>query len=332
MTKIALFTYGFAATGLILGILALFVIKPDRSGFYHSPLEIAAKVTDSVQRHSLAEKKIELYNEVNSDLDSNRFVVAILCCAGIALLVSRLESLDIPFAKITVTRDAACWLLPLVLLYAWFDFGYLLNRNIDSRLVAMRLIDAAYGLVAADPNYIKNHYTTSRAGELEDNGLVDTWFWNFYNKPSEFPVERRGWYNSIVPACSMAWYGAMYGLLHALVFLLPFSIPLSVVSSKRMRILVWSLILLSAATLLASHITFFVAGRHWNWFQASVFGFMLTFVWLLHDRAAAHHEPGSGANNTVEANREPAALPKVPTGPEADPTKQPSPSAPDGSS
>ena len=260
-------------------------LPPDaRSTYYQEYDALTNSGLTSSQLRDMADKRISLYHSVNARLDGNRHLTVILCAVGLVLLLSKVPSIELPLAKVPITREISCWLLPLVLLFIWLDFGYTLNRNIDSRLVCMRLIDASHQLKPADLDYLKKHYTITRASELEDNGFIDCWFWNFHPDKEDFPVNRRGWYNHIVPIMSMAWYGALYGLLHALIYLLPHSL-----GRKSADFWLWTLFIITTVILFSSHSSFYWAGGHRNWFQPSVLAFSLFFFHFLRPRAEKHY-------------------------------------------
>jgi hypothetical protein len=173
--------------------------------------------------------------------------------------------------------------LPLLCLFLWLDFGYNLSACLDSRIVAMRLINSSLaieGFTQTDNDqFQKAHYTLTRSSELEDHGLIDSWFWNFLQSSDTFVLARRGWYNWVIPVLGILWYAAVYGILHAGAFYLPtrdlkqHSHHLSPYASI--------ILFLSVVVIGFSHASFYYAGRHFNWFQCACLGFSVIIYFLL---------------------------------------------------
>lgn len=228
---------------------------------------------------SAIDKRLAYYNRCRADLIFNRYLVAVTGGLAVFLIVSGKEALKIPWMFEDVPRAILLRIFPLIALYLWLDFGFTLNACIDSRQVVMRLMNAQLKDrqfdAAVDPDrFIHAHYTISRCAEVEDRGLLDSWFWMNLNTSENFINIDRGTYNTIVPRLCLLFHAALYGLLHTTMLFLP------CVDSRlrdRTRTTYAKVIaIICGGTVLASHISFFYAGYHNNWFQIAT----LLFGWV----------------------------------------------------
>ncbi len=228
-------------------------------------------------QHHLGEaidKRIEYYHKLLAQLDVNRYLVAVV--GGLSILLVITGKIKIPWVDAEVPRVVALRVLPLLCLFFWMDFGYNLNSCIDARLVSMQLINADLarsGYTEDRPDFQKAHYTVTRSAELEDHGLVDAWFLNFMESPQTFVVAKRDRYNWLIPIIGIVWYAAVYGLVHAAAFFLPTRDLIG--HSDRPTAYAWVILCLSVVVISFTHLSFYCAGMHWNWFQAATLGFSL---------------------------------------------------------
>jgi hypothetical protein len=262
--------------------VAHFKIGSGGTNYTASASKLESKLTDAI------DNRLGFYHELVGQLNRNLYLVAVV--GGLSVLLVIKGKIKIPWVDADVPRVVALRVLPLVCLFLWVDFGHTLNTCIDARIVSMRLINAnlelagfsydfrAYPDNAKNDLYRKAQYTLTRSSELEDHGLVDCWFWNFLHEPHIFPVAKKAWYNWVIPVVGIFWYAAIYGLLHAAAFYLP-TLDLKN-KTQRLTPYAWAILAFSAVVVSASHLGFYYAARHWNWFQVATLGFSFVICLL----------------------------------------------------
>jgi hypothetical protein len=141
------------------------------------------------------------------------------------------------------------------LLWLWLQFGYLLDRIIDDRLVLYRIIAAGE---AVGPSSV-----LSLRGALGDAGLADAWFVTFRPEHSNLPGAAGAFITVPLSLCAV-----FFGLGHACVYGLALELK-----ERFQGWYGWHLILALVSTLLitGSHVMFYLHGNP-NWVH-SITGF-----------------------------------------------------------
>lgn len=233
-----------------------------------------SETSGSKNPHHLGEaigKSIEHYLKAVDQLNLNRYLVAVV--GGLCILLVIKGKIKVPWVDAEVPRTVALRVLPLLCLFFWMDFGYDLNGCIDARLVSMKLINADLALSGYGPgttDFQKAHYTLARSSELEDHGLLDSWFLMFNQSPQTFVLVKRDWYNWIIPVVGILWYSAVYGLVQAAALYFPTRDLIR--HSDQPTAYAWVILCLSVVVISFTHLSFYYAGRHFNWFQAATLG------------------------------------------------------------
>jgi DNA-binding winged helix-turn-helix (wHTH) protein len=160
-----------------------------------------------------------------------------------------------------------CFVMAVILIYLWLDFGFVLDDLIKSRSEAWRLLSRMQ--------------RSSRAAAFNDGGFVDGWFLLF--RPAEHTIDRAFLLGSAF--FFTAIYCPLFAVNHA------FAIRLLAVGASRLatqieklsmlKLLVEGIPWLGAATIAFSHVQFKIGGRNPNWGQLVVGALTLVVLYFL---------------------------------------------------
>jgi hypothetical protein len=190
---------------------------------------------------------------------------AVVVAGGLVLGQAR-SGVRVPLLDETVSTWL-CFVIAVILIYLWLDFGFMLDDLIKSRSEARRLLSRMQG--------------SSRAAAFNDGGFVDGWFLLF--RPAEHTIDRTFLLGSAF--FFTAIYCPLFAVNHA------FAIRLLTVGASRLatlieklsmlKVLVEGIPWLGAMTIVISHVQFRIGGRNPNWAQLVVGALTLVVLYLL---------------------------------------------------
>jgi DNA-binding winged helix-turn-helix (wHTH) protein len=160
-----------------------------------------------------------------------------------------------------------CFLVAVVIIYVWLDFGFVLDDLIKLRSKAWRLLSGMQ--------------QSSRAAAFNDGGFLDGWFLLF--RPAEHVIDRSFLWGSAFFFTTI--YCPLIAVNHA------FAIRLVAVAAGRLaiqaekfpilKLLIEGIPWLGAAAIAFSHIQFRIGGRNPNWAQLLVGALTLVVLYFL---------------------------------------------------
>jgi hypothetical protein len=224
-----------------------------------------------------------LMNELNLNFIAHSFLIL----TSFYVLWGK-EKLTIPFLNIPIKVIYMRIIVPLVLLYYWLRFGFLLDGVLDTRFSLMKIII----LDELINNLDINHYY-SNLNTLRDRGMIDGWFELFpysckayqvadtFVPMTNFDIGTEGDIISYIPIyLIMFLYGVFYGIAHAYALFVPSYGP---------RKGPWGLGLLRTilpygilVIILMSHGLFYFYGVHPNWLQVVIGIVAILFTFFLY--------------------------------------------------
>lgn len=192
--------------------------------------------------------------------DTNLKLQAAFIILGLLVLVRRSDTLK--FAGTELPLKWLHWLVPLILLYLWLVFGFLLDDLIEGRHQGYELL-GALGRRDVQAQYERIFH---------DAGLIDGWFVSFVERPgSAFPPSiQDGSFTTSTSLFLLCVLGVFVASGHAII--------LSVLRAGTRRYLLCrrgmlrslsacAPVLGAAALLAASHLQFAYGGANPNWLQ-----------------------------------------------------------------
>lgn len=234
----------------------------------------------------LFELRLESYNAKLKDLNANMQFQGVFIVVSIMLLIRQSRSMNLSVFGTDVPLNWLHFLIPLVMMSLWMQFGFLLDDVIKNRLIGWYLLNASGDLPGTK--------LMSARPLFNDGGFIDGWFIHFTDGQysiNSSPTTGTRLYFGIV-------YGFFFGWAHACV--------LSVIQAgnhrflQNSRIKRLSLVLpwIALGLIIASHFYFAYGGQNPNWLQFCVAFFMvlLTYglVWL-----ARHADEPGGEKRTI---------------------------------
>jgi hypothetical protein len=183
---------------------------------------------------------------------------------AILLTLQKRSDIHIPALKSTVSIRWLRFVVPLVLIYLWLDFGFVLDDLIKWRAAAWMEIANTGDMV--------------RASAFNDGGFMDGWFMCF--RPMEHAIRTNFVIGSAFFFCVM--YYPLFAAIHACAFTL-LRVAVRPLPSTKCRLLPW----LAALAIGLSHVQFWVGGSNPNWGQSAVIGLALEIAYALQPGATS---------------------------------------------
>ena len=151
-----------------------------------------------------------------------------------------------------------CFVMAVILIYLWLDFGFVLDDLIKSRLEAWRLLSGMS--------------QSNRAAAFNDGGFVDGWFLLF--RPAEHTIARTFLLGSAF--FFTAIYCPLFAANHAFAIRLlavgASGLAIQIEKLSMLKLMVEGIPWLGAATIALSHVQFRIGGHNPNWAQLLVGG------------------------------------------------------------
>ena len=205
---------------------------------------------------------------ISLNLNINLQALTFLLC--IVLLTSRATETTLPVININIQNRWLHIILPLVLLYFWLNFGYLLDQLIEGRLTLFKIMKQLGSTDGTDLWRLDPL--------LFDSGWIDAWFSVVYHSESGIKTPE----SFTEKTFTGILFGLFIGFNHALALCLP------MIGYARYGVTVgWKssylvVVAMSGFVLVASHLQFAYDGRNPNWIQFSVAGFLVFLSFLIH--------------------------------------------------
>ena len=188
-------------------------------------------------------------------LDLNFKLHAVLILTSLLVLFNRKKEITLPIVNVKVSISWMFVFAPLVLLYIWLQFGFLLDASIDARLSLIKIISEI------EYSSVQSFYTVTNA--LGDRGFLDIWFEIYYDSAND-----AGYLGAILLKILIIAYGAYYGLAHACMI----SVAYVGLARSPSRSSVFKFMILGSLVLMiASHVLFYWTGVNPNrFFQPTI--------------------------------------------------------------
>lgn len=220
-------------------------------------LETTFKAWPSKDSEDLLTEKLKNYQAILSKLDANIGLQAFFIPIALLLVIRRSESLKLFDNSIPLS-----WLhllVPVVMIYLWLAFGFLLHDLIWERFQGVELIQALGGPAVE-----------YRKAIFHDGGLVDGWFKTFLDNDLKSFSGIRYTFTRSTGVFLVVVLGTLVSAAHASV-LAVVSIGCRRYLSENRRLRGYYLApLIPMIILLASHVQFAWGGEHRNWIQPYV--------------------------------------------------------------
>jgi DNA-binding winged helix-turn-helix (wHTH) protein len=208
----------------------------------------------------------EVYWRRHDVLKRNLWFQFVAIVGGLLVLGQARSGVRAPFLDESVSTWL-CFVMAVILVYLWLDFGFVLDDLIKSRSKAWRLLSRMQ--------------RSSRAAAFYDGGFLDGWFLLF--RRAEHTIDRTFLLGSAF--FFTAIYCPLFAVNHA------FAIRLLAVGASRLateieklstlKLLVEGIPWLGAATIALSHVQFRIGGRNPNWAQLVVGALTLVVLYFL---------------------------------------------------
>ncbi len=257
LTAVAVFVVLVAGGGVFFARLLATGGEGHLSTAAGATLDGASSLTQSPQSgDAFVAERWGAYNSAQRALARN-FVLQVVfgvCAIVIILLVPE----RIRIASVRVSTTWTFFLVAVVLIYLWLEFGFVVDNLIQWRS------DAWQDLLASG--------NTGRASLFNDGGYVDGWFLAF--RPAEHAINARFRVGSVFFFCLV--YGSLFAVSHAgAITLLYLGQRRTLLQARRrlsrpqtlfLRSLPW----VGALVLVMAHLQFLLGGDNPNWFQPLV--------------------------------------------------------------
>ena len=208
---------------------------------------------------ALLDYQLKEYKANLAKLESNISLQALLIAVTVLLIIRRSDELHLFDNSVPLS-----WLhffVPVLLIYFWLNFGFILNELITGRIRGIELINALYGQTAQYQKAI-----------FHDAGFIDGWFLTFVDTPAKQYTAHRPAFSETAAVFLVFVVGTFISAAHASI--------LSTVSfgfrrylrSGSQRWLYWYYLLplIPLFFLLSSHLMFAYGGENRNWLQLYV--------------------------------------------------------------
>jgi DNA-binding winged helix-turn-helix (wHTH) protein len=258
--------------GAVIIVIAAFVAGLRVIGGEHrADVQSVSQVRGSAGQQLRVDHADELLQAYRSGLEVLRrnlvqqFAFVVL---AILLALTKGSEFNVPGLKMTVSTRWLRFVVPLVLIYLWLDFGFVLDNLIKWR-------GEAWSEIADTGDMV-------RASAFNDGGFMDGWFMCF--RPAEHAINTNFVLGSAFFFCSM--YYPLFAANHACAVTL---LQAAVRPSKSLRLLPW----FAALAIVLSHVQFWFGGSNPNWGQPAVVGLALLIGYALHPgdaRTIRHRE------------------------------------------
>lgn len=210
----------------------------------------------------------QAYTARHETLQRNFLLQFVFVVIALLVAVRAGNSVKIPALGLTLPATWLCFVIPVVLLYLWLEFGFVLDDLIKWRAEAWtRLSEMG---------------ETNRASGFNDGGYIDGWFMSF--RPLQHSIQTTFLLGSVFFFCLM--YCPLLAANHACALILLFigarrslsNIPdPSLLHKVTVRIFPW----LALSVLIMSHLQFRYGGPNPNWMQPVVGVLVLILAGLL---------------------------------------------------
>lgn len=253
------------ATLVLSFVLGFLVFKGLPEEIYEAPVSPiptpSPTASPGVTLKEVFDYRLKDYKSKLDGLDANVKLQAVFVVFTVLLILRRSDSLNIFGNHLPLQ-----WLhlfVPLVLLYLWLNFGFLLHGLIEDRFQGVRLLE-------------KVGSSTGDLGKtlFRDSGFVDGWFLSFVDRPS--PQTGIGDYSGIdhnsrasTSGFLLLILGTLLSAAHACLLAIAFIGCRRYLrqSSRRFLLAYYALPLLPLALMIASHIQFAYGGSNRNFIQ-----------------------------------------------------------------
>jgi DNA-binding winged helix-turn-helix (wHTH) protein len=247
--------------GATILIAAFVVAVRMNGGAGRTRTEAALPILSGAEQRVSGDQVDELLQPYRGGLEVLRRNLALqfsFVVLGILMALQKGTDINVAPLKTTVSTTWLCLLVPLVLIYLWLDFGFVLDDLIKWRAEAWREI-ARTGVMV-------------RASAFNDGGFMDGWFMCF--RPTEHTINTNFLIGSAFFFCLM--YYPLFAANHAC------SVVLLLLAVRRLpsgplRLVPW----FAGAVITLSHLQFWFGGSNPNWGQPAVAGLALVIGYAL---------------------------------------------------
>ncbi len=168
---------------------------------------------DSMDRSSLAsslyESRKSAYQADSDDLVKTLDFMTIIMLLGVFILFYKPHEIEIPIIHIKLPDKLFYLVIPIVILYLFFQLALVMNATIDSRMVLETMADHMETIGNKRVSY---YYSDART--LVDQGLVDSWCTWYYDV---FEGGRNGkLHQNNAKFMLFGFFGTLWGLSQAI--------------------------------------------------------------------------------------------------------------------
>ncbi|MGV3612063.1 MAG: hypothetical protein ACO1N0_13985 [Fluviicola sp.] len=171
------------------------------------------KLIDTLDKSSLAkwlyDSRISAYKADSADLVRTLDFMTITMLLGIFILFYRPHEIEIPIVRIKLPDKLFYLVIPIVVLYLFFQLGLVMNATIDTRIILEIMTDH---IETIDSKRVSYYYSNART--LVDQGLVDSWCTWYYDI---FEGGRNGHlHQNNAKVMLFGFFGSLWGLSQAI--------------------------------------------------------------------------------------------------------------------